>query len=86
MNSQTLSFSILLKLRPKLTSFPRSNTANLQLAPPPQIAPILFPMSIIIWKIAIPLYYNILFFSYYSLNGNMMGKPQYKQLLNIKYH
>jgi len=32
-------------------------------------------------KIAIPLYYNILeiFFSYCSLNGNMMGKPQYMQ-------
>ena len=41
-----------------------------------------------IWKIAIPLYYNIqeTFFSHCSLNGNLMGKPQYKQLLNIKYH
>ena len=40
------------------------------------------------WKTTIPLYYNILeiFFSYCSLNVNMMGKTQYKQLLIIKYH
>ena len=44
--SQSLNFSILWKLRLKPTSFPRSNTSNLQLVPPPKIAPILFPMRI----------------------------------------
>ena len=75
-NSQSPYFSILSKLRPKLTFFPRSNTANLQLVTPPKIAPTLFPRRIFEkLRFLYPTYNNILsiFFSYCSLDGNNDG-------------